>query len=274
MAETLGQILCARTAIVAILLTGCSGSAPGEAPHVPPTAAFSTTTSVATLAPTPTQTTTSTTPTTSSVSSTTTAPSATGPLFTHVTAPGTYATTELVIHLRFESEVPELGSDEFSDTSLAILNDPRGWPKSGFTFVADESSELVVVLADGPRVDQLCLPLETYGLVSCQNGNVVALNVDRWNEAWPNWDSTLDVYRAYLVAHEVGHLLGQRHPAERCPDGQPTSALMDPQTMTNRPCPGNAVPLEWEITWASTRPAVIGPVPDWNGPRPAWGGGS
>ena len=92
----------------------------------PTDSALSTTTSVTTLAPTPTQTTNSTTPTTGSVASTTAVPSATGPLFTHVTAPGTYVTTELVIHLRFESEVPELGSDEFRDTSLAILNDPRG----------------------------------------------------------------------------------------------------------------------------------------------------
>ena len=59
-----------------------------------------------------------------------------------------------------------------------------------------------------PEVDALCLPYDTYGRFSCQNGPIVALNADRWRTAVDSWPATLDEYRAMLVNHEVGHLLG------------------------------------------------------------------
>ena len=217
----------------------------------------------------PTTTTSSEPPIITSTSSSTTT-STTRPPATRVTSPGTYANANLVIGLRFRSEVVDVTSGELEATALAILGDPSGWGQAGFTFVADEASELVVVLAEGPHVDRLCLPLETFGTVSCQNGPVVALNADRWRNAWSGWDAPVETYRMYLVTHEVGHLIGQRHPAGRCPSGATASAVMDPQTRTTLHCPGNAVPLEWEITWARNRPATIGPTPEWDAPRPEW----
>jgi len=154
--------------------------------------------------------------------------------------------------------------------ALTTLNDEAGWRRAGFAFVADESSELAVILAEGDRVDELCLPLETYGKVSCQNGPVVALNADRWRAGGEDWDSTVDEYRIYLVTHEVGHLIGLRHPMERCPTESRIAAVMEPQTNNMQGCRGNGVPLDWEIEWARNRPAVVGPLPDWEGPRPSW----
>ncbi|HSF86378.1 MAG TPA: DUF3152 domain-containing protein [Acidimicrobiia bacterium] len=153
---------------------------------------------------------------------------------------------------------------------MAILNHPTGWNQSGFTFVADPSSNLQVILAEGPRVDALCLPLETYGTVNCQNGPIVALNADRWRLGGDDWDSTLDAYRTYLINHEVGHLVGLRHPIERCPTVDKISAAMEPQTNNLNGCRGNGIPLAWEIEWARNRPAVVGPDPSWDGPRPTW----
>lgn len=161
-------------------------------------------------------------------------------------------------------------SQDFASTALSILNDPAAWNQSGFTFAADETSDLIVVLAEGSRVDALCLPLETFGKVSCQNGPVVALNADRWRSGARDWDSTVEAYRVYLMNHEVGHLIGLRHPASRCPTGAGTSAVMEPQTGTLQSCAGNGIPLPWEIEWAKNRPVVVGPTPDWDGPRPDW----
>jgi len=189
---------------------------------------------------------------------------------TPVAASGTYDAADLEIHLRFESEVADVGSAELESTALAILNDVGGWSGSGFSFVADDESELRVILAEGPRIDALCLPLDTYGKVSCQNGPVVALNADRWRLAGDDWDGSVESYRTYLVNHEVGHLIGLRHPVERCPTVSKISALMEPQTNNLQDCVGNGIPLEWELEWARQRPAVIGPDPSWDGPRPSW----
>ena len=187
-----------------------------------------------------------------------------------VSSPGDYSGPSLEIHLGFRSEISDVTSAEFAALAMATLSDPTGWERAGFTFVHDESSALTVVLAEGNRVDEMCLPLETFGTVSCQNGPVVAINADRWRHAWDGWSATVDEYRHYVVTHEVGHLIGLRHPTEKCPADQPLAAAMDPQTMTTLTCPVNGVPLDWEIEWARNRPAVIGPTPDWNGPKPIW----
>lgn len=150
---------------------------------------------------------------------------------------------------------------------MAILTDARGWGKAGFTFVADQNGPYRVVLAEGSAVDQLCLPLKTYGTVSCQNGPVVALNADRWRNAVDHWVLGVDVYRGYLVNHEVGHLLGQRHPKPRCPVAGQPAGVMEQQTAGLEGCIGNPWPRDWELQYAGLRPVVYAPLPDW-GPDP------
>lgn len=150
---------------------------------------------------------------------------------------------------------------------LSVLNDERGWRRAGFSFVAEETSPFTIVLAEGPEVDQLCLPLQTFGTVSCQNGPVVALNADRWRTGVDHWDGELSGYRGYLVNHEVGHLLGQRHPKPRCPVAGRPAGVMEQQTAGLEGCVGNAWPRDWEVEFAAVRPVVYAPLPDW-GPDP------
>ncbi len=168
-----------------------------------------------------------------------------------------------LVALRFESQVSDVSAIELETTALAILNDDRGWGKAGFSFVSDERSEFRVVLAEGSEVDQLCLPLMTYGKVSCQNGAVVALNADRWRDAVPHWTLGTETYRGYLVNHEVGHLLGQRHPKPRCPILGRPAGVMEQQTAGLEGCIGNPWPRDWELALAEVRPVVYAPLPDW-----------
>ncbi len=262
-------------ALFIVFLTACSGGATATTSRVPNTPV------PATEAPPPAATVPPTTvaaTTTPPATSTTSQPPATtrppdtvpSPIWTAVSAPGTHDAADLEIHIRFVSEVADVSATELEGAALATLNDADGWFGGGFGFVADPTSELTVILAEGARVDELCLPLETYGKVSCQNGPVVALNADRWRLAGDDWDGTIESYRTYLINHEVGHLIGLRHPLERCPTDSKVSALMEPQTNNLNDCTGNGIPLEWELDWARRRPAVIGPDPDWDGPRPSW----
>ncbi len=256
---------------IVLVLASCGGSDDGTGATttlasittLPPV-----TTAVTTAAPETTTTTTTVAPTTTT--STTTTTTTTEPPTTAVTATADHDEARLEIHLSFRSEIDDVGTEAFAVFALATLNDSRGWPQSGFTFVEDDTSELAVILAEGDRVDALCLPLQTRGPVSCQNGAAVALNADRWRTATDDWDGSVEDYRTYLVNHEVGHLIGLRHPAERCPAGESVSAVMEPQTKGLEGCAGNGWPLGWEVEWASTRPVKIGPTPDWDGPRPSW----
>lgn len=180
---------------------------------------------------------------------------------------GTTADAGQVVGLRIESRVGDLTTAELRREVLEILNDERGWIRAGFTFVAADDSPFRLILAEGPEVDQLCLPLETYGSVSCQNGPVVALNATRWRVAVEHWDGEGSDYRGYLVNHEVGHLIGQRHPTPRCVIVGRPAGVMEQQTAGLEGCTGNAWPRDWEIELATLRPVVFAPLPDW-GPDP------
>jgi hypothetical protein len=182
------------------------------------------------------------------------------------TAPVTVATsttappgTPVLVEYRLERRTADPATAGFEAMAEATLADPRGWGRAGFQLVRRPSAPFVVVLAEGPEVDRLCLPYDTYGLYSCQNGPVVALNADRWRTATPKWTGTLDDYRRYLVGHEVGHLLGLRHPARQCPGRGRPAPLMAQQSTELDGCLPNPWPLEHEIVSGRARPPDLAP---------------
>lgn len=184
-------------------------------------------------------------------------------------APTTPAVTEVptagveMVPLRFESRVDDVATSDLAAHALKYLNDPRSWGRAGFSFSVNADSPYQVILAEGSEVDRLCLPLRTGGTVSCQNGPVVALNADRWRGAVEHWDLTVEEYRGYLVNHEVGHLIGQRHPLPRCPVEGAPAAVMEQQTGSLKGCKANPWPRDWEIELAAQRPVVYAPLPAW-----------
>ncbi len=246
---------------LALGLLACTGPSPPADEAVPsastpvttrapePTTSLGTTGSVVALPPT----TTADGTTAPSPSSTTGGPEPTststpvgdeGPGPTPVSEPGP-------IRLRLDRRVGDAATEGFAPFVESVLTDARGWERAGFAFTfSDTDFDYSVVLAEGPEVDALCLPYDTFGRFSCQIGPVVALNADRWRTAVESWPGSLDEYRTMLVNHEVGHLLGQHHPADRCPGtGQP-APVMAQQSSGVAPCTANPWPLPWEITCA------------------------
>lgn len=160
---------------------------------------------------------------------------------------------------RLERRTTDQATAGFETTAEAILSDPRGWGRAGFRLVRRASAPFVVVLAEGPEVDALCLPYETYASYSCQNGPVVALNADRWRTATPKWTGTLEDYRGYLVGHEVGHLLGLRHPRRQCRAPGQVAPLMAQQSTELDGCLPNPWPLDTEVQQGRRRPPDLAP---------------
>ncbi len=260
-------------AIVGFGVVSCTGAAEGPSTEL---AAVEATTTDPTVAPTDTSTSTSpgatsgsdgtisvTTDTstsgsetsgssTSAVSSTETTETTTSSTQPSTSASST-APAAIPIRIRLDRRVDDAATDGFAELVERVLTDDRGWSRAGFVFSFDDTAfDYTVVLAEGPEVDSLCLPYDTFGRFSCQIGPTVALNADRWRGAVESWPLSLDEYRTMLVNHEVGHLIGQHHPATRCPgDGQP-APVMAQQSSGVAPCLANPWPLPWEITCAAS----------------------
>ena len=231
--EPLRRAAVVATAALAVLATGCThdGSAPSAAPTVPSSPA---------------------------VGSTAADPGA---------SPSALSAPVVEVRLRVERRTPAPATAGFVEQAMAVLTDPRGWQRAGFRFVADDDGPFLLVLADGAEVDRLCEPYDTAGAYSCQNGPVVALNADRWGRATPDWPGDLAGYRAYLVNHEIGHLLHLHHPSPQCPgDGLPAPVMLQQSTELGA-CTANPWPLPWEVDLAAERreplaPAAEHPVDD------------
>ena len=163
-----------------------------------------------------------------------------------------------VIEVRYRVEVRVDGADDFPEMLAATMADPRGWVRAGFDVRPDRDGPYLVVLASGEEVDELCHPYDTGGMYSCQNGPVVALNIDRWNDAVPGWPASLEEYRLYLVNHEMGHLLGQRHVP--CPGAGEPAPVMYQQSSNLRGCRPNGWPTEAEVSRAARHDRKLAPA--------------
>ncbi len=164
----------------------------------------------------------------------------------------------VVVDYRIEVRATH-GVADFARVVEATLSDARGWQRADFRLRRTANARFVVVVAEGDVVDRLCLPYDTYGEYSCQNGPVVALNAERWREGTPEWTGDLATYRQMLVNHEVGHLLGQHHPAQQCPQPGRPAAVMSQQSTELRGCLPNPWPLDWEIVLASRHAEPLAP---------------
>jgi hypothetical protein len=134
-------------------------------------------------------------------------------------------------------DVNELAA--FVDTVLA---DERSWIGDGVTgferVSSDQPVDFVIVVATPDTVDRLCAPLQTAGRYSCAANGWVALNLHRWMTATPEWPASLEMYRHYLVNHEVGHyILGPDHPG--CPEPGALAPIMMQQTIDLAGCRPN-----------------------------------
>jgi hypothetical protein len=166
--------------------------------------------------------------------------------FRFVDADGQRVGTGRLRTYRLEVE-PRTGIDPraFSNTAERILNDERGWTGAGdwsLQRVSRYDPDIRIVLATPATVDKLCARagLNTFGEVSCWNGQFAALNVKRWKTGSRGFNGSLRAYRRYLLNHEVGHGLGYAH--QSCPRRGARAPIMQQQTFATAPCRANGWP--------------------------------
>jgi hypothetical protein len=137
-------------------------------------------------------------------------------------------------------------ADAFAATVDAVLGDPRSWTASGELRVrrvsAEAEADFTVYLAAPVTSERMCAlgGLSTEGYTSCRLPGQVIINLARWTEAVPDYGAPLEVYRAYVVNHEVGHEFGEQH--EACPGPGEPAPVMQQQTYGLDGCVANAWP--------------------------------
>ncbi|MFJ8580337.1 DUF3152 domain-containing protein [Micromonospora sp. NPDC093277] len=137
-------------------------------------------------------------------------------------------------------------ADEFAGTVDGVLADPRSWIASGelrVQRVTDASAaDFTIYLATPVTSERMCAEggLATERYTSCRLPGKVIVNLARWMDAVPDYGAPLDVYRTYVINHEVGHEFGESH--QVCPGPGEPAPVMQQQTYGLDGCVANAWP--------------------------------
>jgi hypothetical protein len=242
-------VVVAVAAVVALVLIvrpalGHEGSARPAAAPAPtttarptPTTAAPTTATPTTAAPTTTPKPPPTTPAQAAIPDSASGRLATVPGEVAAVGPGRVLTYRLEIEAGLPLDGPAIAAQV-----QRTLTDPRGWePIEHVAFARTAGpASFELILASPTLVDRLCYPLDTIGQLSCRNGDKVILNARRWATAVPWYSGHLDLYRAYLVNHEVGHRLGHGH--KTCPSPGAPAPVMVQQSKSLYGCTANPWP--------------------------------
>ena len=128
---------------------------------------------------------------------------------------------------------------------ISVLNDSRGWKKSGYNFKYHsfiENPDFIIIFTSSKWITDFChLP----GL-SCTDlrYNEIYINTDNWRNGSNKSFLNLNDYKIYLINHEVGHVLGKTH--VKCTSPNTKVPVMTQQTLGIGNCKPNPWPLNWE----------------------------
>ncbi|WP_242623886.1 DUF3152 domain-containing protein [Micromonospora kangleipakensis] len=136
--------------------------------------------------------------------------------------------------------------DVFAATVDEVLGDRRSWIGSDelrVQRVAEEAAaDFTIYLATPATSERMCAEggLTTERYTSCRIPGRVIINLARWMESVPDYGAPLEVYRTYVINHEVGHEFGEEHQA--CPGPGAPAPVMQQQTYGLDGCVANAWP--------------------------------
>lgn len=136
---------------------------------------------------------------------------------------------------------------------LSVLDDKRGWRKFGYTFeyiqknTSDKDIDLIITVKPNADIRRICgfdgLSCASYGN---QRLKFIYINLENWLNGSDKSKLSLDLYRTYVINHEMGHILGRHH--LKSEDQKPGSLapIRIQQTLGIGHCSPNPYPLDWE----------------------------
>ncbi|MFT4294229.1 MAG: DUF3152 domain-containing protein [Micropruina sp.] len=136
----------------------------------------------------------------------------------------------------------KLDADSVAKTVAGVLNDPRSWTGDGtvrFALVARAKATVNLYLASAKTAATLC-GSDAGGADSCTKGNTVVISAERWKSGAAGYAGDTAGYRAYLVNHAVGQLLGKG--TASCPGKGKKAPVMMQQSGDLRGCVANPWP--------------------------------
>jgi hypothetical protein len=137
---------------------------------------------------------------------------------------------------------------ELKETLASVYADPRGWSLHGqvaFQY-ADSGCDFTVWMASPDQMSSFGAVCDSYW--NCEVEGSVVINMDRWLYMTPSWVGSghggISEYRAMLVNHETGHMLGFGHAA--CPTAGKPAPVMMQESISLDGCTFNVWPLASE----------------------------
>ncbi|MBW8482239.1 DUF3152 domain-containing protein [Actinomadura parmotrematis] len=128
-----------------------------------------------------------------------------------------------------------------------ILGGRRGWTAGGkwaFQRVDSGSYDFVIRLATPATTDKLCQAagVDTAGEADCAAGRQIVVNLRRWLLPTTEYKGYPALYRTFLINHEVGHRIGQKHVT--CPGKGRAAPVMMEQFQGLDGCRVNGWPFD------------------------------
>ena len=162
---------------------------------------------------------------------------------TVIAAPAGAATVEYTYSINSKGVIAS-PVGEFGDVVADTLADPRGWSLGGsirFRRV-DTGGSFRLWLTANALVPSFGGPCTTF--YSCQPGQDIVINEDRWRTGSPYWPGPVGEYRHMVLNHEIGHWLGLNHVG--CSGTAALAPIMMQQSKGVGACRPNPWPLPSE----------------------------
>jgi hypothetical protein len=156
-------------------------------------------------------------------------------------------------HVQTHQDISVPEAQHFRQTVHVTLNDPRGWGIPFYDVPLEYLLQLpkdkafIIRLTPAPVLNQKYREFGDRQLsVANMNERTIDINYCRWTEECPNQSQLpLEQYRQYVIQHEVGHMMGKKHPTQVVTSQQKAPVMMQ-QTLGIHHHEPNPWPTEFD----------------------------